>query len=116
LFTADLDAQQRPTEMAALSRLLDAPLPLTVKVRLATALGDVVENADGQIPDLDPAFARARAGPDRAAALRELRAGMESELDRAGTKAFARSFLAAAVLALLALAPITWLRMRRVRA
>jgi predicted MFS family arabinose efflux permease len=116
LFTADLDAQQRPTEMAALSRLLDAPLPLTVKVRLATALGDVVENADGQIPDLDPAFARARAGPDRAAALRELRAGMESELDRAGTKAFARSFLAAAVLALLALAPIAWLRMRRVRA
>jgi predicted MFS family arabinose efflux permease len=115
VFTADLEAQQRPTEMAALSRLLDAPLPLVVKVRLATALGDVVENADGRIPNLDPAFAKARAGPGREAAIRELRAEMESELDRAGTKAFSRSFLAAAVLALLALVPIAWLRLRRVR-
>jgi hypothetical protein len=41
---------------------------------------------------------------------------METELDRAGTEAFSRSFLAAAILALLALAPIAWLRLRRVQA
>jgi MFS family permease len=112
VFTADLDAQQRPTEMAALSELLDAPLPLTVKVRLATALADVVEAADGRIPDLQPAFAKANAGPERAAALRELRAQMDEQLDRAGTEAFSRSFLVAAVFALLALLPIGFLRLR----
>jgi predicted MFS family arabinose efflux permease len=112
VFTADLDAQQQPTEMAALSELLDAPLPLTVKVRLATSLGDIVERADGRIPDLEPAFAKARAGPGREAAMRELRARMDAELDRAGTKAFSRSFLAAAGFALLALVPIALLARR----
>jgi predicted MFS family arabinose efflux permease len=106
ILSADLDAQERPTEMAALSELLDAPLPLTVKVRLATALADVVAETDDRIPDLDPAFAQADAGPDRAGAMRELRAAMDAELDRAGTKAFSRSFLLAAGLALLALVPI----------
>jgi predicted MFS family arabinose efflux permease len=113
VFTADLDAQQQPTEMAALSELLDAPLPLTVKVRLATALADTVEAADGRIPDLGPPFAKADAGPERAAALRELRAEMDAELDRAGTKAFSRSFLVAAAFALLALVPIGVLAARR---
>ena len=115
VFTADLEAQQEPTEMAGLSELLDAPLPLTVKVRLATALADAVESADGRIPDLDPAFARAEAGPERAAALRELRAEIDEQLDRAGTEAFSRSFLVAAAFALLALVPIAVLGVRRPR-
>jgi MFS family permease len=112
VFTADLDAQQQPTEMAALSELLDAPLPLAVKVRLATELADVVEAADGRIPDLEPAFAEADAGPERASAMLELRAEMDSELDRAGTAAFSTSFLLAACFALLALVPIALLRRR----
>ncbi|MEA2177251.1 MAG: hypothetical protein QOG77_548, partial [Solirubrobacteraceae bacterium] len=87
VFSADLDAQEKPTEMAVLSQLLDAPLPLTVKVRLATALGDTVESADGRLPDLTPAFAKAKAGPERAAAIRELRVEMDGQLDRAGTEA-----------------------------
>jgi MFS family permease len=106
VFTADLDAQQKPTEMAALSELLDAPLPLAVKVRLAGALGTAIETADGQVPDLGPAFAKAKAGPGRAAAVRELRDAMDGELDRAGTRAFSTSFLVAAGFALLALLPI----------
>jgi hypothetical protein len=109
VFTADLDAQQQPTERAALSELLDAPLPLAVKVRLATALADTVESSDGRLPDLGPPFARVDAGAGQAAALRELRAEMDGELDRAGTEAFSRSFLASAVFALLALVPIALL-------
>jgi hypothetical protein len=106
VFTSDLEQQQRPTEMAALSELLDAPLPLTVKVRLAGALGDTIEGADDRLPDLGPAFAKAKAGPERAAAMRELRAQMDTELAKAGTKAFSTSFLVAAGFALLALVPI----------
>ena len=114
VFTSDLQAQQRPTEMAALSELLDAPLPLTVKVRLAGALGTTIEDADDRLPDLGPPFAKAGGGPERAAALRELRAQMDAELAAAGTKAFSTSFLVAAGFALLALVPIgLLLRFRR---
>jgi MFS family permease len=106
IFTADLDAQELPTERAAISELLDAPLPLDVKVRLTRGLADVVEETDGRMPDVGPAFAEARADPSRRPALRDLRARMEAELDRAGTAAFSTSFLVAAGFALLALAPI----------
>ena len=112
VFTHDLEAQELPTERAAISDLLDAPLPLTVKVRLTRGLAEVVENTDGRMPDLEPAFAKADAGPGRAAAMRELRAEMEEELDRAGTEAFSRSFLVAALFALLALVPIALLPRR----
>lgn len=112
IFTADLDAQELPTERAAIAELLDAPLPLDVKVRLTTGLADVVDNTDGRMPDLGPAFADADVGPSREAALRELRAEMEEQLDRAGTAAFATSFLVAAGFALLALVPIAFLPRR----
>ena len=112
IFTHDLDAQERPTERAAISELLDAPLPLTVKVRLTRGLAQVVERTDGRLPDLGPAFAKADAGPERAAALRDLRAQMDDQLDRAGTDAFSRSFLVAALFALLALVPIAFLPRR----
>jgi predicted MFS family arabinose efflux permease len=97
VFTHDLEAQELPTERAAISELLDAPLPLTVKVRLTRELAEVVENTDGRLPDLAPAFERADAGPGRAAAMRALRADMDEELDRAGTEAFSRSFQGAAL-------------------
>jgi MFS family permease len=113
VFSAGLDAQEKPTETAVLSQLLDAPLPLPVKVRLATALGDTVEASDGRLPDLSPAFTKADAGPAHAAAIRELRGQMDDQLDRAGTEAFSRSFLVAAGFALLALVPIGLLALRR---
>jgi predicted MFS family arabinose efflux permease len=112
IFTHDLDAQELPTERAAISELLDAPLPLAVKVRLTRGLAKVVEDTDGRLPDLGPAFAKADAGQERAAPLRELRAEMDDELDRAGTDAFSTSFLVAAGFALLALVPIALLPRR----
>jgi MFS family permease len=112
IFTADLDAQEPPTERAAISELLDAPLPLDVKIRLTRGLADVVERTDGRMPDLGPAFAGAEVDPSREPALRELRARMDEQLDRAGTAAFSTSFLVAAAFALLALAPIAVLARR----
>jgi hypothetical protein len=113
IFTADLDAQEPPTQRAAISELLDAPLPLDVKIRLTRGLAEAVEDTDGRMPDLEPAFAAAEADPSREPALRDLRTRMEEELDRAGTAAFSTSFLVAAGLALLALAPIAVLAGRR---
>jgi len=106
VFTADLDRQEVATERAGVAALLDARLALTTKIALAQALDDRVDAAEGRLPDLAPAFAEVRVAPGERPALRRLAAGLEDELDRAGTAAFARAFRVAAALALLALVPI----------
>ncbi|MEA2219567.1 MAG: hypothetical protein QOJ35_2193, partial [Solirubrobacteraceae bacterium] len=90
-------------QRAGLARVLDAPIALQPKIALARAVGEEVGNvADRQLPDLDAAFARVDVpAADRVAAAR-LHAGLRDELDRAATSAFSRSFLAGALLALLA--------------
>jgi MFS family permease len=112
LFTADLNAQRDRTERAGLADLLDAPLPLTTKLDLARSLADVVANADGRLPDLEPAFRDVDVPAQDRAELDDLHAQLDDQLDRAGTAAFSRSFLAAAGFALLALLPVAVLRRR----
>jgi len=103
IFTTDLDAARAPAERAGLAHVLDAPLSLGTKIELARRLNDEIRAAGGrQLPDVEAAFGgldvEAGEGPAAAALHDEL----EEELDRAATDAFSRSFLAAALLALLA--------------
>jgi predicted MFS family arabinose efflux permease len=109
IFTADLNDIRPPGERAGLARVLDAPLPLAPKVRLARELSRQIQQAGKQeLPDLDSAFAEFRVpATDRPAVVR-LRAGLDDELNRAATKAFSRAFLAAALIALLAAAAVAW--------
>ena len=109
IFTADLDDIRPPGERAGLSRVLDAPLPLTPKISLARALSRQVRDAgQQQLPDLGRAFADFRVAPADRPAVERLRAALDDEIDRAATKAFSRSFLAAALIALLAAAAVAW--------
>ena len=107
IFTSDLEASVDPALRAGIARLLDAPLDLKPKIALARALETEISAAgDRQLPDVGTAFAKAKIGAaDRSAAAR-LRAALEDELDRAATSAFSRSFLAAALLAMLAAAAV----------
>ncbi len=103
IFTADLDRIRPPGERAGLARVLDAPLPLAPKIDLARELDRQIQAAgDQELPDLDEAFADLDLPASEARAVAELRAGLDEELDRAATEAFSRSFLAAALIALLA--------------
>jgi MFS family permease len=98
VFTADLNAIKAPGERAGLAQVLDAPLKLGDKLDLARALQKQVDRSGKQqLPDLGPAFA----GIDVSGAA-GLRGRLEDELDRAATRAFRRSFIAAALFALLA--------------
>ncbi len=98
LFTADLERVAGPGERAGLARVLDAPLGLGSKIELARALDRQLKRAGSQeLPDVDAAF-EGIDDPGAAA----LRAGLRDELDRAATEAFRRSFIAAALIALLA--------------
>jgi predicted MFS family arabinose efflux permease len=103
LFTADLKAVEAPGQRAGLARVLDAPLGLTTKLDLARAIEREIRGAGrNELPDLDRAFAGVDVPAAERPALTRLRAQLDEELDRAATKAFRRSFEAAALIALLA--------------
>jgi hypothetical protein len=103
IFTSDLMDAQAPAEQAITALVLDAPLPAQDKVELAQALGDLLLEQQGEVPDLHAAFAATEVAPGDEAALAQLEADLDDQLERAATFAFRDSFLAGALLALLAL-------------
>ena len=104
LFTADLESVSEPVQQAGFARVLDAPISLPVKIDVARELDrQVSASAGGQkLTDLDAAFARLDVPGDQRRAVDTLHAQLDDELDRGATDAFSRSFLVAALLALLA--------------
>jgi hypothetical protein len=107
IFTADLDGARDPAERAGIAHLLDAPIASKPKIALARSLAAQVADSGGQtLPDLDAAFAAVGVPAADRPAAGALRADLGDELDRAATAAFSRSFLAAALLALLAAAAV----------
>ncbi|MEA2142852.1 MAG: hypothetical protein QOI64_1282 [Solirubrobacteraceae bacterium] len=103
IFTADLESVRPPAERAGLSHVLDAPLPLPVKIDLARELDSEVQKAgDQELPDLDAAFADVEVSAAERPVVERLNEQLDEELDRGATEAFSRSFLIAALIALLA--------------
>ena len=104
LFTADLETVSEPVQRAGFARVLDAPISLPVKIDVARELDRQVSASAGaqELPDLDAAFARLSVPADQRRAVDTLHAQLDDELDRGATDAFSRSFLVAALLALLA--------------
>jgi MFS family permease len=103
IFTADLKENEDDLLAAGTSVVLDSRIPPLDKIGVARDILVAVDEAeeDATIPavseivdeDDDPAYA-------------DLVAALQEQLDRAVTNSFSRSFLAAAVLALLALVPL----------
>lgn len=109
IFTADLQRIRPPAERAGLARVLDTPLALAPKIELARALNRQIDLAGKQeLPDLDRGFAGLDVPASSRPTVVRLRAGLDDELDRGATKAFSRSFLAAALIALLAAGAIAF--------
>jgi hypothetical protein len=112
LLSAQLTAKQTEATDAATSALLDAPLPADTKVSLAAALGSRIESADGRLPEIGPAFDEVTPDPGDEEAYAQLQADIQDQIERAATSAFSWPFLAAALLAALALVPIARLGTR----
>ena len=106
VFTADLERQEDRAAEAVLAVLLDSPLGATTKLDLGLELAGLLDTAEGDVPEVAPAFARTQAAPQERPTLQRLQARVEDELDRAATTAFGRSFLIAALLSLGALVPL----------
>ena len=93
-----------PAERAGLSHVLDAPLPLAVKIDLAREL-DTRGRSRPATRSCPTSMRRSPASRCRAAdrpVVARLHEQLDEELDRGATEAFSRSFLIAALIALLA--------------
>src|SRR5262249_5449281 len=103
IFTAGLDRNEHDVLRAGTAVVLDSRIPPLDKIGVARDVLVSVDEAESEarIPDVeevvrkhgDPAFA-------------DLASKLQDQLDRAVTNAFSHSFLAGAVLALLALVPV----------
>jgi MFS family permease len=103
IFTSDLVDQQNAAELAGTRLILDSSLSLTKKVSLGSAIVAQVSSASvTRPPNLHPAFQQAGDSSE----VHRLEAAIQDQIERAVTHAFSRSFLVAALLALLAALPL----------
>lgn len=112
VFTADLHDAQVPAQEAITALVLDAPIRAETKIALARGLGDRLTAERERVPDLHPAFTALDATPAERPAVERLERDLDSQLQRAATRAFRDSFLIGAGLALLALVPLMPVRRR----
>ena len=106
VFTADLDEQRRNAIGAGTAVVLDAQVDPSLKIDLADTISQQLAGEEDRVPIIEPAFEPLPEDPEDRAAVLELKADLQDQLDRAATSAFSDSFLIAAILGLLALVPI----------
>jgi MFS family permease len=104
IFTADLERNRDEALAAGTSYVLDSRIPPLDKIGVARDVLVAVDDAEqeARVPDVGKIVREQGDDP----AFTELAESLQDQLDRAATNAFSRSFLAAAVLGLLALIPI----------
>ncbi len=113
VFTADLRDAEVPAQEAITSLVLDAPLEAEDKIEIAEALGRELTGERGRVPDLHSAFESVEVAPEERPAKAQLERDLESQLERAATRAFRDSFLIGGGIALLALLTVVAPRRRR---
>ncbi|HEX2087792.1 MAG TPA: hypothetical protein VHF89_19055, partial [Solirubrobacteraceae bacterium] len=111
IFTADLQDRTERAQEIVLARILDSPIAPATKLDLGIGLTAELRAAEGEVPDVAPAFRDAAPDDADRPAYELLAEDVTDQLDRAAASAFERSFAVAAVLAALALVPL--LRARR---
>lgn len=112
IFVADLRDAQAPAREAIAALVLDAPLPAAAKLDLADGLGRQLQAEAGRVPDLAPAFRSVQFTPAERPQAATLQRALDGQLERAATQAFRNAFLAAGLLALLAVPAVLLLRVR----
>ena len=109
LLAGDLSTAGQRAELRGISVVLDAPMPATTKLRLAVDLAPVLSTpARKGLPDFGEALAS-----ERAPAVTGLGHELDTIVQATVTRAFRRSFVVAALFALLAAAPIAYVSRRR---
>ncbi|MDQ8044621.1 MAG: MFS transporter, partial [Solirubrobacteraceae bacterium] len=110
IFVGGLADARPPAEEAIARLVIDAPLPASTRLDLATRLAAQVDGSAGRVPDIRPAFDAVKVAPGDRLEAAALHRALDDQLQRAATHAFHDAFVVAAILALLALLPALLLR------
>jgi MFS family permease len=106
IFTADIAEQRHDAIDAGTAVILDSSVNPLVKLDLAEKVTDRLDEEKGKVPTIGPAFEPLPEDPTERAEVVQLRDELQDQLDRGATHAFSTSFVLAALLGLIALAPI----------
>lgn len=106
IFTAEIEQQRRDGIDAGTAVILDSPINPLLKIDLAERVSERLEDEQGKVPTIGPAFEPLPSDPTERAEVQQLQGELQDQLDRGATHAFSTSFILAALLGLIALAPI----------
>ncbi|HYH53269.1 MAG TPA: MFS transporter [Solirubrobacterales bacterium] len=106
IFTADIEDQRRDAINAGTAVILDSPVSPLLKLDLAEKVSERLEDEQGKVPTIGPAFEPLPTDPEQRGEVRQLQGELQDQLDRGATHAFSTSFILAALLGLIALLPI----------
>jgi MFS family permease len=110
IFTADIEQQRRDAIDAGTAVILDSTVNPLLKLDLAEKVSGQLEEEQGKVPVIEPAFEPLPEDPAERAEVEQLQGELQDQLDRGATHAFSTSFILAALLGLIALAPIALAR------
>jgi MFS family permease len=106
LFTHEIAVQRTDAIDAGTAVILDSPVQPLLKLDLAKKVAGQLDQEEGKVPTIGPAFEPLPDDPTERAETEQLREELQDQLDRGATHAFSSSFGLAALLGLLALIPI----------
>lgn len=106
IFTADIDQQRHDAIDAGTAVILDSPINPLLKIDLAERVSGQLEGESGKVPTIGAAFEPKPDDPAERAEVEQLQGELQDQLDRGATHAFSTSFILAALLGMIALAPI----------
>jgi predicted MFS family arabinose efflux permease len=109
LFTHELARNQEEATRAGAAIVLDSSIRPLDKIGVARDVLRRIDDADGRLPDVRPAF-EAESGNEDASELRRVGNALQDQLEKAVTRAFGPPFLLAAIFALCALATVALTR------
>ena len=110
VFTHELARNQEEATRAGAAIVLDSSIEPLHKLGVAQEVLRTIDDADGRLPDVRPAFAADDAGDADAGELRRVGDALQQQLERAVTSAFGPPFLIAALFALAALGAVALTR------
>ncbi|HKO38738.1 MAG TPA: MFS transporter, partial [Solirubrobacterales bacterium] len=110
IFTADIEQQRRDAIDAGTAVILDSTVNPLLKLDLAEKVSGQLDEERGKVPVIEPAFEPLPEDPTERAEVEQLQSELQDQLDRGATHAFSTSFILAALLGLIALAPIALAR------
>jgi hypothetical protein len=110
IFTHDIAQQRHDAIDAGTAVVLDSQVSPLLKLDLAQKIGDHLDEEEGKVPTIGPAFEPLPDDPGERDEVVQLREELQEQLNRGATHAFSPSFGIAALIGLLSLIPIAFAR------